>query len=569
MVQHYKGLGDLLIEAGHVTRTQLERAISIQNNNGGHISKILISLGYVTENEIIRVLESQFGTKRVELSHVSISKELASIVPVALIERYQIIPIKKEDGKLTIAMVDPTNFYAIDDVRAITGFEVEPVVATEQDIMRVISNLNDIENLVEKAVNKLKIEEISLGEQVQTADDAPIISIVSSIFAQAVQKRASDIHIEPMEKELRVRFRIDGLLREVVTFTRDIHAAIVSRIKIMGNMDIAEKRLPQDGRINISAQGRKIDVRVSTLPTILGEKVVMRILDKAAIILDMNKLGFSERNLACYRRLYSQAYGMILVTGPTGSGKTTTLYSTLSAINTVGKNTITVEDPVEYLLETTNQVQVNSKAGLTFSSGLRAILRQDPNIIMVGEIRDGETADIAVRAALTGHLVLSTLHTNDAAGAITRLIDMGIEPFLVASSVLGVIAQRLVRMICPECKRVYNPASDSTERLFLGIMPEEPVSLYKGIGCANCGFTGYLGRMGIHEVMPVSSRIRDLVSKHTPTDIISAAAAREGMLSMREDGIQKALQGFTSIQEVMRVAYNQRDKHEGEEYWCD
>jgi type IV pilus assembly protein PilB len=484
-----------------------------------------------------------------------ITREIVATIPVALAERYQIIPLKKEGRRLTLAMVDPTNFFAIDDARMASGCEVEPVIAAEREIMRAISQYYGVNDLVEKAVNQLKPEEAVAMSQVQTADDAPIIGIVNSLFSQAVRERASDIHLEPQEKTLRVRFRIDGVLREVASFTRDIQAAIVSRIKITGGMDISERRLPQDGRIKITEAGRDIDIRVSTLPTILGEKVVMRILDKQTVILDVGKLGFSADNLQIFRRLYTQSYGMILVTGPTGSGKTTTLYSTLGEINTISKNTITVEDPVEYRLDGINQVQVNPKAGLTFALGLRSILRQDPNIVMVGEIRDTETADIAIRAALTGHLVLSTLHTNDAPGAITRLIDMGIEPFLAASSILGVLAQRLVRRICQECKTSYTPVHDSLERLFLGVAPEQPLTLHQGTGCTACGFTGYKGRMGIHEVMPVTPAIRELITKRASADEIAIEAKDQGMLSMRQDGISKALAGHTTVEEVMRVAY--------------
>ncbi len=550
-----KRLGDLLIEAGLLSDEQLEKALKVQKKTGERLGKILINLGYVTEESMIEVLEFQLGVPHVDLANMPVDKETAATIPVSLAERYQIIPIRLEGRKLKLAMVDPTNFYAIDDVRMVTGYDVDPVIATEREIMRAISQSYGVQDLVEKAVNKLKPEDTSALTEMQTADDAPIIGIVNSLFSQAVRERASDIHIEPQNTTLRVRFRIDGVLRDISSFTKDIHAAIVSRIKIMADMDIAEKRLPQDGRIKIREAGREIDIRVSTLPTILGEKVVMRILDKKAVILDIKKLGFTAGNQHRYQQLYTQSYGMILVTGPTGSGKTTTLYSTLSALNSAEKNIITVEDPVEYRLDGINQVQVNPKAGLTFASGLRSILRQDPNIVMVGEIRDTETGDIAVRAALTGHLVLSTLHTNDAPGAITRLIDMEVEPFLVASSVLGVVAQRLVRVICPECKIRYVPASDSVERLFLGIAPDHPLTLYRGTGCPSCGYSGYKGRMAIHEVMPVSSRIRDLINKRAASDELAVAAKEEGMLSMQEDGIQKALDGLTTVAEVMRVAY--------------
>lgn len=553
MLQNNKRLGDVLIEAGLLTQAQLERAQFTQQKNGDHLSRTLIKLGYITEENILKVLEEQYGVSHVDLNAIHISQEAVATISESLAKRYQVIPISKESQKLTLAMADPTNFFAIDDVRMATGCEVKPVIAAEHVIMHAISQYYSVNDLVKKAVQRFKQDEQTAVSQVHTEDDAPIIGIVSSLFTQALREHASDIHIEPQASLLRVRFRVDGLLREVVSFTRNIHAAIVSRIKIMANMDITEKRLPQDGRIDTLEQGREVNIRVSTLPTIDGEKVVMRILDKKAVILDINKLGFTTSNLECYRQLYSQSHGMILATGPTGSGKTTTLYSTLAQINTIDRNTITIEDPVEYRLAGTNQVQVNPKAGLTFANGLRSILRQDPNVIMVGEIRDGETADIAIRAALTGHLVLSTLHTNDAAGAITRLIDMGVEPFLVASSVLGVLAQRLVRVICPECKKRYIPAYGSGEQLFLN--QDKSVSLYKGLGCANCAFTGYRGRMAIQEVMPVSSQIRKLINRRASTDEIAAVASNEGMLAMREDGIQKALAGFTTMNEVMRVTY--------------
>ncbi|WP_371368727.1 Type II secretion system protein E [Sporomusa rhizae] len=555
MLHDYKKLGDLLIQAKLLTPDQLKKALIIQKQNGERLDKVLISLGLITESNIVQIMEFQLGIPHIDLINFSIDKDMAAVIPASLAERYQLIPVQKTDQKLTLAMADPMNFFAIDDARMVSGCEIEPVIAAESEIMRAISHLYGVNELVEKAVNKLKPEEVNAISPVQTTDDAPIIGIVNSLISQAVREWASDIHVEPQDKMLRVRFRIDGVLREVASFTRDVHAAIVSRIKIMGDMDISEKRLPQEGRINVVEQGRQIDIRVSTLPTILGEKVVLRILDKKAVILDINKLGFGETNLTRYRHLYSQAYGMILISGPTGSGKTTTLYSTLSNVNTIEKNTITIEDPVEYRLEGINQVQVNPKAGLTFASGLRSILRQDPNIVMIGEIRDGETADIAIRAAMTGHLVLSTLHTNDAAGAITRLVDMGIESFLVASSVLGVIAQRLVRVICPECKKACTPSETSLERLFLGVTTDQPIKVYKGTGCANCAFTGYRGRIGIHEVMPISLPIRRLINERASAGEIAVAATREGMVSMREDGIKKVLNGITTIDEVMRVSY--------------
>jgi len=552
-----KRLGDILIEAGVLNKDQLEKALSVQKSTGERLGKALINLGFLTEEQIVQALETQLGVRRISLAGTTISREVAATIPLSLAERYQIIPVKKEGKKLTLAMVDPTNFFAIDDVAMLTGLEVEPVIAAEKEILQAISQSFTIKDVVEKAVTKLRPEEAAAGGgEIATADDAPVINIVNSIISQAIKEQASDIHIEPQEKDVRVRFRIDGILRDMLTFPRYAHASFVSRIKIMSAMDIAEKRLPQDGRITVQEQGREVDIRVSTLPTIQGEKVVLRLLDRRAVILDINMLGFAPDNLERYRRLFTQSHGMILVTGPTGSGKTTTLYSTLAELNSPAKNIITVEDPVEYRLEGINQVQVNVKAGLNFANGLRSLLRQDPNIIMVGEIRDAETADIAIRAALTGHLVLSTVHTNDAAGAVIRLIDMGIEPFLVASSVLGVMAQRLVRRICPDCRTEFVPAPDSPERLFLGVAPDAPVRLFRGEGCSRCGRTGYRGRMAIHEVMPISGTLREAINRRASSDELTAIASREGMRTMREDGLEKARAGLTTVAEVMRVAYS-------------
>lgn len=555
MFKTRKRLGDLLIEAGLLTKEQLEKALSVQKKTNERLGKVLINLGYVTEESMIEVLEFQLGVPHVDMANTMVNRQIAATIPQSLAERYQVIPIKKDGKKLTLAMVDPTNFYAIDDVRMTSGLDIEPVIAAEREILRAIAESYGVHEVAEKAVNKIRPEDVAKIAEVQVADDAPVISIVDSLISQAIKERASDIHIEPLDKALRVRLRIDGVLRELINFPLYTHASIISRLKIMSEMDIAEKRLPQDGRIKFQESGREIDIRVSTLPTILGEKIVLRILDQKSVIVNINGLGFSADNLKRYRSLYTQSYGMILVTGPTGSGKTTTLYSTLTGLNSPEKNIITVEDPAEYRLDGINQVQVNYKAGLTFANGLRSILRQDPNIVMVGEIRDGETADIAIRAALTGHLVLSTLHTNDAPGAVSRLIDMGVEPFLVASSVLGVVAQRLVRVICPDCKQSYVPQADSPERLFLNISQDDPIILYRGGGCNRCGHTGYRGRMAIHEVMSITSPLRELINKKVSSDELGSLAKQEGMSTMKQDGIRKALDGLTTIEEVMRVAY--------------
>lgn len=555
MVNCRKRLGELLIETGLLTPEQLSEALAVQKKTKDRLGKVLISMGYITEEEVIEVLEFQLGVPHTDLSAVDVPREVASLIPVTLAERYQVVPIKQAGKKITLAMVDPTNIFAIDDVRLASGYHVDVVIATERDVKRIINQSYGVHELVQKAVKQLAKDDKPSPAAIETADDAPVISIINSIISQAVKDRASDIHLEVQGNSVRIRYRIDGVLQEVICFPLAMHSALVSRIKIMSEMDIAEKRLPQDGRMQVTEAARKIDLRVSTLPTICGEKVVMRILDRSAVLLDVQSLGFSAENLSNYKRLYCQSYGMILITGPTGSGKTTSLYSTLTAISVPEKNVITVEDPVEYRLEGINQVQINPKAGLSFASGLRSILRQDPNIVMVGEIRDAETADIAVRAALTGHLVLSTLHTNNAPGAITRLIDMGIEAFLVTASVLGVVAQRLVRCICPDCKITYIPQLGTPERLFLEGALIENQTFYKGTGCARCNHTGYKGRIAIQEVMIVSKAIREAIHRQAGTDELAQIAVGQGMIRIREDGIAKALRGLTTIEEVMRVAF--------------
>lgn len=553
MFKNKKRLGDLLVESGLITTAQLEKALAVQKKTGERLGRIFTNLGYVTEENIIEVLEFQLGVPHVDLAQIHIDPAAATLIPEAMAQRYQVIPIKKDGRRLTLAMVDPTNFYAVDDVRLVANCDVEPVIAAEKEILRAIREVYGVRELVEKAATQLAPADVPA--EVEISEDAPAVNIINALIRQAVKEQASDIHIEPQERQVRVRFRVDGMLREAAAFPRQVHNVLVSRIKVMSGMNIAEKRLPQDGRVKFVEAGRDIDLRVSTLPTILGEKAVIRLLDRQAAMLDLHALGFSSANLARYQRLVQQAYGMVLVTGPTGSGKTTTLYATLQAINELSRNIVTVEDPVEYRLDGINQVQVNPRAGLTFASGLRSILRQDPNVVMVGEIRDGETAEIAIRAALTGHLVLSTMHTNDAVGAATRLIDMGIAPFLVASSLLGVVAQRLVRLVCRECRQSYQPPPDAPQRLFIGATPAETLTLYRGAGCPRCGHTGYKGRMAIHEVLLMSGRLREAISRRASGDEIVRLARAEGLTTMQEDGIAKARQGLTTVDEVMRVAY--------------
>jgi type IV pilus assembly protein PilB len=564
LVVRKRRLGEILTDAGELTQEQLNYALTEQKKDGNkkRLGEVLIDLKFMTERQILKTLEKQLAVPYVFLGDFEIMPEAVGAVPIFLAERYTLIPVKKEGNRLTIAMNDPTNFYAIDDVRMVTGCDIAVVIAEKQEILNAINNYYGISGRAGDAMGKLAKESSLHQEQENvsniveaTNDDAPVIKIINSIIEQGIRDKASDIHIEPLATETRVRYRIDGVLHKAASFPLASHSALVSRVKIMANLDIAEKRVPQDGRIKLTQGGNEIDLRISTLPTILGEKIVMRILDKGAAMIKLANLGFSAENMKLFQHMYNASYGIVLVTGPTGSGKSTTLYSVLSEINDPSKNIITVEDPVEYTMTGVNQVAVNVKAGLTFANGLRSILRQDPNIIMVGEIRDVETAQIAINAALTGHLVFSTLHTNDAAGAITRLVDMGVEPFLIVSSLRGVLAQRLVRCICPDCKEEYSPAPDDPERAYLGIGPQEPVKLYKGKGCSHCSFTGYSGRMAIHEVLPFNDHMQTLVMHGATDSEIFDEARKSGTTSMKEDGIRKVLEGKTTVSELLRVAY--------------
>ncbi|MFZ5688127.1 MAG: GspE/PulE family protein [Bacillota bacterium] len=555
-----KRLGELLVDSGLITQAQLQEALKLQKQTGDRLGRVLISHGFVTEQDIINVLEFQLGISQVELHGITLDPEVVKMVPEHLVRRHKAIPVKRSGNILLVAMVDPLNVLAIDDFRLASGCEIEPAISTEKEIDQAIQKYYGIQGLEEVSAVEEGAAAVEIGEKFNLDADsglggAPVVRVVNSMIQQAVQARASDIHVEPLGDRVRVRFRVDGLLRDMMSLPKGSHPSIISRIKIMADMDIAEKRLPQDGRVQIRASNRQVDLRVSSMPTIFGEKIVIRILDKSARLVSLEDLGFSEAVLHRYRNLIKFAYGMILVTGPTGSGKTTTLYATLNEISSIDKNIITIEDPVEYILEGINQTQVHVKSGLTFAVGLRSILRQDPDVIMVGEIRDAETADIAVRAATTGHLVLSTLHTNDAAGAVTRLIDTGVEPFLVASSVIGVVAQRLVRKICPHCKASYQLPPDSPHRVFIGVDANAAISLYKGQGCRQCEYTGYRGRLAIQEVLAVSAQLRSLILEKASSEELKNQAVSEGMKTLKEDGIIKALEGLTTIEEVIRVAY--------------
>lgn len=555
-----KRLGDLMLEVGMLTQEQLETAIDLQNKSGEKLGNVLIKLGYVTEDDIIQVLEFQLGIPHVKLEKYNIDKSAYSCIPESISRRYGLIPIKKENGILTVAMSDPLNVFAIDDLKIYSGFEIQPVIVSHDDVTKAIDRYYSAEKAF-KAVEEFKKErtstlkinsEAASDQSTDEIKNSPAVKVINSIIEQAVRNRASDIHIEPFETYIKIRFRIDGQLTEIMRPEIDIMPAISARIKIIGGMNIAEKRLPQDGRINIEVDEKEYDLRVSILPTLFGEKIVIRIADKKTFVLTKDQLGFNEYEGKQFEKMLLNPHGIILVTGPTGSGKSTTLYSAISEINRQDINIVTVEDPVECTIEGVNQVQVNTKTGMTFAASLRSILRQDPDVIMIGEIRDAETAEIAVRAAITGHLVISTLHTNDAPSSVLRLIDMGIEPYMVSSSMVGVIAQRLVRKICKNCKIQY-PATDE-EMGILGLSGERPL-LSRGRGCPVCNKTGYKGRQGIYEVITVSKTHKEMINNRCSEEELKDFSIKSGMLTLRDNLIKKVLLGETTISELIKTAY--------------
>lgn len=551
---YYKKLGELLVDYKYITEEQLKEAIAKQENSDKRLGDILVEMGYLDEEDLIQVLEFQLGTPHVDLSNYIFGPHLAQYIPEHIARRHNVIPLEQDGKFLRVAMSDPTNLVAIDDIEMVSGLKVDPLIASSKEIQQAI---NQVYSLGEDDTNDIFAslddfqgnEEPELDELQEMVEDAPIVRLTNLIISQAIQMRASDIHIEPQEKDVRVRYRIDGVLKENMTTPKYTQAALISRLKIIADLDITKRRIPQDGRVAMNVMGVKVDMRVSTLPTIYGEKVVIRLLTKDESLINIDKLGFTEDNYRRFKGLIDQPYGILLVTGPTGSGKTTTLFAALNYLNSPEKNIITIEDPVEYQIEGINQIQANPKTGLTFARTLRSILRQDPDIIMVGEIRDEETARIAVRAALTGHLVLSTLHTNDAVSSITRLIDMGIPPYLVASTVIGVIAQRLVRRLCDSCKEKYEPGIE--EKKILQI--EESTTLYRAKSCQNCNSTGYNGRLAVHEVLVVDKRIKEMIVNGAHEQEIKNYALEKGMKSLREDGIKKVKDGFTSFEEMIRV----------------
>jgi type IV pilus assembly protein PilB len=557
MVAKHKRLGDILIEAGAITEEQLEEALAVSKENNTVLGATLVDMGYIDEKTLYKGLEYLFRAPYVDLSTVIVDKVATMSISESLAKKHNLIPIKKEGKVLTVVMSDPLNFYAIDDVKNATGLDISVAISPRKDINNAIDRYYGSE-IAEKAFEDLqkeygKLNMAGLSEMTESeVANAPVVRLINSLLQHAIKSNASDIHIEPTATDLKVRFRIDGQLQEVMTSSMSAHPAISTRIKIMSGMDIAEKRVPQDGRVETTVDGKEVDLRVSLLPTIYGEKIVIRILGGNMVVLDRKQLGISEANMILFEKIVKSPNGIILVSGPTGSGKTTTLYALLKELNRPEVNIITVEDPVEYKLPGINQVQVNVKAGLTFANGLRSILRQDPDIIMIGEIRDSETAEIAIRASITGHLVLSTIHTNDSASSVARLVDMGIEPYLVSSSLVGVVAQRLVRNICPRCKTTYRPSHD--EMLMLKM--KEPKPLYKGTGCPYCNMTGYKGRTGIHEILVVTREIRELVNRRAPVDQIAQMAARQGTTSLQQSCSELVLSGVTTIDELIRVTYS-------------
>ena len=555
-----KQLGDILLEEGLVTEGQLMAALDEQVSRGESLGRVLVEIGMLTESQLVQALARQVGMDFVELNDYPVDRTAVVLLPGSVCRRYTVLPVGFADGALVLAMANPGNVLAVDDARAISGLQVRSVVATHDDLMSAIDRYcradEEIDELATAFEESQQVHiDTDLSKMAEAIeDDAPIVRFVNILVTQAIQDRASDIHIEPAETDMAVRYRIDGVLHEMQRSPKQIQSGVISRLKIMSDIDIAERRKPQDGRMSVVHNGRKIDLRVATLPTVWGEKVVMRILDNSTASLDLRELSFLDDNYEKYHESYTKPYGMILVTGPTGSGKSTTLYATLNAVARPEVNVITVEDPVEYRMAGINQVQVNPKAGLTFASALRSILRSDPDIVLLGEIRDHETAQIAIEAALTGHLVLSTLHTNDAPSAITRLTEMGIEPFLVGSALDCVVAQRLARRLCTKCKEAYQPSEvEMIAARFPWTPGQEIPTLYRPAGCSGCSRTGYKGRMAIHEVMEVTEEIERLAVARTSSAEIMRTAMEQGMVTLRDDGWTKVLLGDTSVEEVLRV----------------
>jgi len=564
-----KSLLKKLVDAGRISEAQLKVARQNQATNGGSLEESLVKLGFIDEKAVAKFLSSAYKIPYVDISKLNVDAEAIRLIPVDIARKYCILPVFRSKRELSVVMKDPLDLFAIKDIEFLTGLHVVPLIAEESVIKgsiedhyqiqdeysafdQILKSFDTVES-IEGVREEEEEEEENLDQLKMAAETAPVVRLTTGLISQAIKQKASDIHLEPFEHEFRIRFRVDGTLRTILTPPKNLQAAVISRFKVLSKLNIAERRLPQDGRMRVKYQDKVIDFRVSTMPGLYGEKVVFRLLDKSSLQLDMTKLGFEEKELQVLERAINSPYGMILVTGPTGSGKTTTLYSALAKINNEDVNIMTAEDPIEYDLKGINQFQIKEKIGMTFAAALRSFLRQDPDVIMVGEIRDLETAEIAVKAAMTGHLVLSTLHTNDAPSAVTRLIDMEIQPFLVASSVVLVVAQRLVRRICPECKDVASvPASQLS---YIGFSPQEipKLRLYGGRGCPKCNGTGYKGRLGLYEVMPITDPLMELISRGTDTIEIQRKAIELGMNTLRENGLKKIRQGLTTVDEIIKA----------------
>ncbi|BCJ52034.1 hypothetical protein Asp14428_35090 [Actinoplanes sp. NBRC 14428] len=554
MDQTFRPLLDALKQMG-IDEDVVDAAADEAQNSGRSVRAVLISERIVTEEQLTEAAAYAFGMNTVDLVGYPLDPTALRRIPLSVVLRHRVLGLAISDGDLVVGVTDPGDVVALDDVRAATGMTVRPVVVARSEVRRIIERLqresSDLADLADTSLD----DQAGMAAQATSADDAPIVRYVNQLIEQAVQNRASDLHLEPTEDEMRVRYRIDGVLHELDTVPRGVMSALISRLKIMSGVDITEKRVPQNGRITVAIRDRTVDLRTATLPTVWGEKIVLRVLDTGGIDLDMNKLGFTQHNLNRFAESFTKPHGMVLVTGPTGSGKSTTLYATLGRISKPEINVITVEDPVEYRLRGVNQVQVNSKAGLTFAAVLPAILRSDPDVVLIGEIRDSHTAQIAVEASLTGHLVLSTLHTNDAPGAVTRLTEMGIEPFLVGSSLDCVLAQRLARRLCDWCKEAYVPTDEELEATRWPVHDLKiPETLYRPVGCRDCANTGYRGRIALHEVMPISPEIESLTIRRASSNEIREVALEQGMYDLRSDGLAKAAGGLTSVREVSRVA---------------
>lgn len=561
-------LGQLLLWNNIITQEQLEEALKEQKKTNKKLGSILIEKGFVKEDMLNEFLSKQYGVEPINLSKVNIQKEAIEKIPAQLAKKYMLIPIAIKGNKLEIAISDPTNILAFDDLRFITGLNIQPYLSNESSIIKAIDKyygaskeldtIIDSINEYETSLDIISDEEIeeSIKNLEEESSEEPIIKLANTILLKSIKSQASDIHLEPYENDLRVRYRVDGKLMEFMKLSKTIAPAVTSRFKIMAKLNIAEKRLPQDGRIRIKTGGKDIDLRVSTLPTVYGEKTVMRILDRSSVKVNLNDLGFEASDLEKYTKAITSPYGMVLVTGPTGSGKTTTLYASLNKINKEDVNIMTAEDPVEYNIEGINQVHIKEEIGLTFAEALRSFLRQDPDVIMVGEIRDTETAEISIRSALTGHLVFSTVHTNDASSTIMRLEDMGIEKYLIASSLVLILAQRLVRKICPHCKSKIDVPPNALEEIGFNKEEAKTISVYKGKGCEYCNNTGYKGRVAIYEVMPISDKIKDMILHEASVSEIKQQAIREGMSTLRMSGLKKIKEGVTTIEEVMNATFS-------------